>query len=160
MFTSIFGFNIKLFFITDLLGMQMRDRFLYEMFQSENRKSSHYKVLSREKYLNLIEQVEEAELAEKKTPLQYRRLKRFGVINIGNEKKLVARGEGNIRYFLPADELFDVIDGIHDAIGHAGRDKMLAEASQSFANITKEMVCLYLSMCEICQQRKVKKSGF
>ncbi|CAB3250360.1 unnamed protein product [Arctia plantaginis] len=140
--------------------MQMRDRFLYEIYQSENRKSSHYKVLTREKYINLIEQVEEAELAEKKTPMQYRRLKRFGVINIGNEKKLVARGDGNLRYFLPADELFDVIDGIHDAIGHAGRDKMLAEATQSFANITKEMVCLYLSMCEICHQRKVKKSSF
>lgn len=101
--------------------------------------------------------MEEAEKTDKKTPLQQRRLKRFGMLNITGVKKLIARSEENIRYYLPADELYDVIDAAHVAVGHGGRDRMLAETSKKYANITKKMISLYLSMCGTCQQKKTKK---
>ncbi|XP_074032143.1 KRAB-A domain-containing protein 2-like [Leptinotarsa decemlineata] len=34
---------------------------------------------------------------------------------------------------------------------------MLAETSKKYANITKEMISPYLSMCDVCQQKKTKK---
>ena len=107
--------------------------------------------------MELIQKVEKAKKTEKKSPLQQRRLKRFDVVEIGGVKKLTARNEGNtnnIKYYLTADELYDIIDAAHIAVKHGGRDKMLAETSKKFANITKEMICLFLFMCMICQQKK------
>lgn len=124
---------------------QWREKFLTEILQSESEKSSHYNVLTSEQYLELIEQVEDAEKSEERTPLQQRRLKRFAVLEIGDVKKLIARSEGNIKYYLPSDELYDVIDAAHVAVGHGGRDRMLAETSKKYANITKE-ISLYLSV--------------
>lgn len=136
---------------------QWREKFLAEILECENKKSSHYNVLSSEQYLQLVKQVEDAEKSEKRTPLQQRRLKRFAVLKIGDVKKLIARSEGNIKYYLSSDELYDVIDAAHVAVGHGGRDRMLAETSKKYANITKEMICLYLSMCSVCHEKKTKK---
>lgn len=138
---------------------EWRQRFLEEVLRSEDEKSTHFNVLTKEKYFALMQQVEEAKKTEKKSPLQQRRLKRFDVVEIGGVKKLIARNEENtnIKYYLTADELYDVIDAAHVAVGHGGRDRMLAETSKKFANITKEMICLFLSMCVVCQQKKTKK---
>ncbi|XP_018567162.1 KRAB-A domain-containing protein 2-like [Anoplophora glabripennis] len=136
---------------------QWREKFLTEILESEIKKSSHYNVLSSDKYSELVEQVEDAEKSAKRTPLQQRRLKRFGVLKIGDVTKLIAREEGNIKYYLQADELYDVIDAAHGAVGHGGRDRMIAETSKKYANIRKEMISLYLSMCDVCQQKKTKK---
>lgn len=106
---------------------QWREKFLAEILQCESKKSSHYNVLSSEQYLELVKQVEDAEKSEKRTPLQQRRLIRFAVLKIGDVKKLIARSESNIKYYLSSDELYDVIDAAHVAVGHGGRDRMLAE---------------------------------
>ncbi|XP_023312526.1 KRAB-A domain-containing protein 2-like [Anoplophora glabripennis] len=98
---------------------QWREKFLTEILESEIKNSSHYNVLSSDKYSELIEQVEDAEKS--------------------------------------ADELYDVIDAAHVAVGHGGHDRMLAETSKKYAKITKEMISLYLSMCDVCQQKKTKK---
>lgn len=138
-----------------------RDKFLTEILKSESVKSTHFNVLTREKYMELIKEVEEAHRTEKKTSLQQRRLKRFNVLEIGGIKKLVARNDGNenIKYYLSADEVYDVIYAAHVAVGHGGRDRMSAETSKKFANVTKEMICLFLSMCQVCQQKKTKKKS-
>ena len=50
-------------------------------------------------------------------------------MKIGGVKKLTARNEGNtnnIKYYLTADELYDIIDAAHIAVGHGGPDRMLA----------------------------------
>ncbi|KAF2881587.1 hypothetical protein ILUMI_24586 [Ignelater luminosus] len=56
--------------------LKWRELFLDETLQSENIKSTHFNVLTKDKYLELIPQVEEAEKTEKKTPLQQRKLQR------------------------------------------------------------------------------------
>ncbi|KAK5640305.1 hypothetical protein RI129_011116 [Pyrocoelia pectoralis] len=137
--------------------LEWRERFLKEIVQNENIKSSHFNVLTKDKYSDLILQVEEAEKAQIKTPLHQRRLKRFAILNIGSVKKLVARSEDNIKYYIPAEELYDVIDAAHRAVGHGGRDRLLAETSLKYANVTKQMINLYLSMCVTCQEKKTKK---
>ncbi|XP_043284072.1 KRAB-A domain-containing protein 2-like isoform X2 [Venturia canescens] len=140
---------------------ECREKFLAEILKSESEKSTHFNVLTREKYMELIKEVEEAQKTEKKTSLQQRRLKRFNILEIGGLKKLVARNDGNenIKYYLSADEVYDVIYTAHVAVGHGGRDRMSAETSKKFANITKEMICLFLSMCQVCQQKKTKRKN-
>jgi hypothetical protein len=48
-----------------------------------------------------LAQVEEAKSAMKKISLQYRGLQSFDVLEIGEVKKLIAKGD-TVRYFLPA----------------------------------------------------------
>jgi hypothetical protein len=40
------------------------------------------------------------------------------------------------------------------AVGHGGRDRLKMETSRKYANVTTEMMNIFLLMCEICQQKK------
>jgi len=53
--------------------------------------------------------------------MQYRRLKRFDIIKIGGEEKIIAKSNNDeTRYYLPIEEKYDVIETAHIAIGHGG----------------------------------------
>ncbi|XP_039303442.1 KRAB-A domain-containing protein 2-like [Solenopsis invicta] len=130
-------------------------RFLEELLTLE-RKESHYNVMKRDEYDKLLAETEEAKAAIKKTPLQYRRVKRFDVFEIGGTKKLISKDEP-VKYYLPAEEIYDVIESAHIAVGHGGRDRMKKETSRKYANITNEMINIFLSMCETCQQKRSKR---
>jgi hypothetical protein len=45
------------------------------------------------------------------------------VLEIGEVKKLIAKRE-TVRYFLPADEIFDVTKSAHVATAHGSRDRL------------------------------------
>lgn len=65
-----------------------------------------------------------------------------------------------IKYYLYVDEIFDIIEAAHVAVGHGGRDRLKKETSRKYANITIEMINIFLSMCETCQRKKsMKKKG-
>ncbi|XP_039312990.1 KRAB-A domain-containing protein 2-like [Solenopsis invicta] len=130
-------------------------RFLEELLTLE-RKESHYNVMKRDEYDKLLAESEEAKAAIKKTPLQYRRVKRFDVFEIGGTKKLISKDEP-VKYYLPAEEIYDVIESAHIAVRHGGRDRMKKETSRKYANITNEMINIFLSMCETCQQKRSKR---
>jgi hypothetical protein len=59
----------------------------------EKDKESHYSVITRNSYCKLLAEAEEAKSSVKKTSLQYRRLKKFDVLEIGEVKELIAKGE-------------------------------------------------------------------
>ena len=98
-------------------------------------KERHYSVITRNTCCKLLAEVVEAKSVLKKPSLQYRRLKVFDVLEISEVKKLIAKGE-TVRYFLPAEEAFDVIESAHVAIGHGGRDRLKKEVSRKHANVT------------------------
>lgn len=103
-----------------------KEQFIKKLLESEDKKSTHFNVITKDKYSELLKEVEDAERVEKKTPLQHRRLKRFRILEIGDIKKLVERSENNeIKYYLPIEEVYDVIQAAHIAVGHGGRDRML-----------------------------------
>ena len=56
--------------------------FLQTILKWDEQQESHYNILTAEKYGSLLQEVKEAKTAKKKTSLQYRRLKRFDVIEI------------------------------------------------------------------------------
>ncbi|CAH2001754.1 unnamed protein product, partial [Acanthoscelides obtectus] len=92
---------------------EWRQRFFEEFLRSEDEKSTQFDILTKEKYLAFMQQVEEAEKTEKKSPLQQRRLKRLDVVEIGAVKKLTARNEentNNTKYYLTVDELKNEFD--------------------------------------------------
>lgn len=72
-----------------------KEQFIKKLLESEDKKSTHFNVITKDKYSELLKEVEDAERVEKKTPLQHRRLKRFRILEIGGIKKLVERSENN-----------------------------------------------------------------
>ncbi|XP_060857765.1 KRAB-A domain-containing protein 2-like [Metopolophium dirhodum] len=134
--------------------MSTRERFFKKLMESvEGKKDNHYNIITKDAYDSLLKEVEDAISATKKTSAQYRRIKRFNVLEFGDTKKLVTRGEP-VKYYLPMEDIFDVIDLSHIAVGHGGRDRLKVETSRKYANITTDMINIFLSLCETCQKKK------
>lgn len=132
-----------------------------KLFLSEaiNMEDSHFSILTKQKYSELLQEIKSAKLAVSKTTLQYRRLKRFAIIEIGGVEKIISKSNNSeILYYLTVDEIYDVIETIHIAIGHGGRDKLRKETGKNYANITVSMINLFLSLCEVCNCKKRKRS--
>ena len=49
--------------------------------------------------------------------------------------------------------MFDIIKPAHVVCGHGGRDKM-TKALNKYANITRDSIELYKSLCVQCQQKR------
>lgn len=120
--------------------------------------------INRERYRTLIEEVKEAKRLRSKKGKHYRRLRRFNVLNIGEEEKLVvpvSPGHTEVVYFVQYEDLFDILHAAHIAIGHGGRTRMLKELSRKYKNVTAEAVMTYLKLCELCQKKQGgPKKGF
>uniref|UniRef100_A0A2S2PCC0 KRAB-A domain-containing protein 2 n=1 Tax=Schizaphis graminum TaxID=13262 RepID=A0A2S2PCC0_SCHGA len=110
--------------------------------------------LSAEKYKFLISEVNISKDKSNKKRNDYRRLKRYDVLNILGSTKLIVPlkpGETNIKYYVKNEELFDIIQQTHIQTGHGGHTRMIKELQCKYKNITYEIVMLYLSLCIQCQ---------
>ncbi|KAL7305521.1 hypothetical protein TKK_0002257 [Trichogramma kaykai] len=132
---------------------------LREEFFKEASKGGHYKVIDKSQYDEIIEDILRAKLSSKKTPQQYRRLSRFDVIEVDGINKLIAKRKANagLKYYAPLEDIYDIIENAHIATGHAARDRLLKETSRNYANVTRELITLFLGMCQTCNQTKTKK---
>ena len=52
--------------------------------------------------------------------------------------------------------MLNVIQKIHIATGHGGRDKTIKEANNKYANVSIEAFELFKALCEECQLKKRK----
>jgi hypothetical protein len=52
--------------------------------------------------------------------------------------------------------MFNVVQKIHIATGHGGRDQMIKEANKKYANVSIEALELFKELCEECQLKKRK----
>ena len=54
---------------------------------------------------------------------------------------------------MKVDEVYDILNDTHLAIGHGGRTRMLKEIQKKYRNITVEQIMLDLNLCETCQKK-------
>lgn len=54
--------------------------------------------------------------------------------------------------YLCVNENFVLTEAAHVAIGHGDRDRHKNETALKYANITEEMIYIFLSMWELCQR--------
>lgn len=119
--------------------------------------------LTDERYYQLIKDVDSAKSkTKKKEPRDYWLLKKYDVLVVNNNSKLinpVKNNDNNILYYTKESDVFDVLHDAHQSLGHGGRDRMLYELNSKFKNITRFEVDLYLSLCEQCQlkHKKIRK---
>lgn len=138
----------------------MRKKF-YILSESKKKHDNSF-YLTNEKYTSLINEVKEAKCVKEKQTVHYRRLKRYDILNIGGEDKLIApisAEKAEILYYVTIDEVFNVIHDAHITVGHGGRTRMIKELNRKYKNVTVESIVTYLRLCEPCQkkQKTVKK---
>lgn len=119
----------------------LKTQFMEKVMSSKKTESSFH-IETRQKYEELISEVESAKEAQKKTSLQYRRLKRYDILHVGDMKKLIMplSDKMNVQYYVTDDELFDVINSAHRECGHGDRDRTLKALRNKYANVTKECI--------------------
>ena len=81
---------------------------------------------------------------------------RYEILQCGDVEKLIRKQSGGSQelvYFAHIDDMFDIIKRAHVACGHGGRDKM-TKALNKYANITRDSIELYKSLCVQCQQKR------
>jgi hypothetical protein len=129
----------------------------------KKKNSSNTFYLTREMYNTYLQEVKNVKTIAVKKSIHYRRLKRFDVLCIGNEDKLifpVESGSEDIRYYVCNEELFDIIHAAHIETGHGGRDRINHMLKKKFKNIKVEAINMYLKMCKTCQKKhSIPKKG-
>ncbi|XP_045764287.1 KRAB-A domain-containing protein 2-like [Maniola jurtina] len=113
------------------------------------------------KYTRLIEQVKNAKTKAKKTPADYRRIKRFDILNTPDGERLVVApspGQKNQQLFVKLEEIYDIIREYHLRMNHAGRSRLMTAIKLKYRNITTSIVMLYLSLCEGCKTKVIRRS--
>lgn len=143
--------------------MCVKQRFYEIMDKIVASKKDNNFYLDRDKYAKCLEEVKIAKNVKKKKAVHYRRINRYDILTIGGEEKLIApikEENGEIKYYVCYDDLFNILEETHLAIGHGGRTRMLKECSRKYKNITVEAIMTYLKLCQPCQKKqKTLKKG-
>lgn len=133
-----------------------RDKFNNQIQELLQRKTKT-KLFTEEKYKSLLEQLKMAT----KLSIDDTKLKKFNFIQIKHEEILIAANNDPksnfVKQYVHDKQLFDILDKIHDDIGHGDKKKMFQEIQTKFANITQECINIYLSLCQQCCQLKSLK---
>lgn len=121
--------------------------------------------LSASEYEIKISEVKNAKLVlstgkTKKSVKHYRIVRKYDVITI-NQRELLIKPiaeslDSQVVFYARKEDLFEIIHNAHLAINHGGRNRMGAEISKQYCNVTKETIMLYLRLCSQCQKKNSK----
>jgi hypothetical protein len=80
---------------------------------------------------------------------------------VGKEILIKPISDGTVLYYLKIDKMFNVLYATHFAIGHEGRDRMVAELKHKYCNVTKESIMVFLRFCNLFlkKQPNLKKGS-
>lgn len=133
----------------DSTVLEMKEKFMHalDIIMAEKAVNTH--LLTKEKYFAIIEEVKQAKVRPKKGTLDYRRLKKYDVINVNNEERLIAPivlDSNVLLYYVHTEELFDIVHSTHLSTGHRGRTRMEKELKAKYKNVTTEVsICVCVS---------------
>ena len=93
----------------------------------------HVKWYTSESIKDMIEKIKGLkDGTPKKTPNDYKLLKPYDVVDIAHFQKLIVCGSDPVRYFVPLEDLFNVINEAHIACGHGGEKRMEKELKKKY----------------------------
>ena len=118
-------------------------------------------LFEKDQYFSLLQELKDASSAKTKTPRQYYIVRKYDILVCGNTEKLIRKRKDvadDAVYFVHNDEIFEIIKRTHVSTGHGGRDKMMKVMSQKYANITREAVELFKSLCAECMKKRKRSA--
>ena len=113
----------------------------------DNNKSSNNSIFTQERYAETKSNVKEAKLNTTKTPFQRYLLRKYDLLEVAGIEKLIRKGDGII-YYCTVDELYPLIKTAHSGVGHGGLHKTYKELKRQFANVSREIIRIFIQMCE------------
>jgi len=84
-------------------------------------------------------------------------LNRYEILECGDVQKLIKKRQTSDElpvYYASIEDTFDIIKKAHVSTGHGGRDRMMKELSLKYANILRDDVELFKSLCQECQKKR------
>jgi hypothetical protein len=115
-------------------------------------------IYPREKYNELLAKIKLLESSEKKSTTDYYNLKRYDISIIGGYERLITKvketDEANFKIYVYMEELYGILEKAHKETGHGGRDRMIKHINNGYANISRESIELFTSLCENCNMKK------
>lgn len=144
---------------------QMRQKFETAIAKMINDKRQNNIILPPARYETILAEVIQAKAkVTGKTPTEYRRLKRYDIMDDTNgQKVLVVPGtvgpNKTVKYYARSDELFSIIHWAHLSTNHGGREKVLNIVKANYGNVSTEIVMTYISGCPKCQYRHGFRRG-
>ena len=132
------------------------EKFLYEI--SLNRRKLGIYIYPREQYNELLAKIKLLESSEKKSTTDYDNLKRYDIFIIGSYERLITKvketDEANFKIYVYMEELYGILEKAHKETGHGGRERMIKHLNNGYANISRESIELFTSLCENCNMKK------
>ena len=131
---------------------------LNEISNAKGRTASGFLSAERKKYIvNRLNELEDP--SAKKSSEDYRFIRKYKLSKTqenGNVSEHLRCAKSN----RPTDTIFDEIRTQHLVTGHGARDITNNKLKETHANVTKEIVQLYVDLCETCamKKRKIRKS--
>ena len=136
-----------------------RDMFNSHMFKllDDGKINKIMKQVDYEDSINLMEKA--TEITKLNRNRYYYLINKYQVLKIGETKRLVKKTENKteIQYYAYAEELFNILKEAHTVVGHGGLHKTHLSGVKNYANITREIIQLYNSLCEACIRKNTKK---
>lgn len=133
----------------------------YECFNKLiNEKNDNSVHLSSVKYNEIMSEIKNFKLKGKKTNKSYRILKRYDIITIDGEEKLIfplSLDNSIFLFYIMNEHVYDVLHDVHLSIGHGGKHRMNTEVKKKYKNITQESILIYLKCCVPCQSKLKSK---
>lgn len=133
----------------------------YECFNKLiNEKNDNSVHLSSEKYNEIVSEIKNFKSKGKKTNKSYRILKRYDIVTIGGEEKLIfplSLDNSAFLFYITNEHVYDVLHDVHLSIGHGGKHRMNTEVKKKYKNITQESILIYLKCCVSCQLKLKSK---
>lgn len=115
-------------------------------------------IYPREQYNELLAKIKLLESSEKKSTTDYYNLKRYDIFIIGGYERLITKVketyEANFKIYVYMEELYGILEKAHKETGHGGRDRMIKHINNGYANISRESIELFTSLCENCNMKK------
>lgn len=118
---------------------------------------SHLPIHNEVDYQRIIREVREANSKIKKISLDYRRVKKYNIMTIGETTRLISKKKSARNeeiYFASSNEVFDILYDAHQATGHGGVHKMRDKLKNKWANISRTVTLLFLKNCETCVKKR------
>ena len=126
-----------------------------EKLKSITTENSYSIIIDENHYNDLIKKVLETQKkTSEKNGSDYRRLKRYGILTIGDVQKLIVPNKTDILYHAHNGEFFSILKEAHVETGHGGLHKMNEYLQRKYANLNRKAILLFLGFCETCQKKK------
>ena len=131
-------------------------KFREELFSRYEKCRKYF--IPKEEYFQMIEDIRKAsERKSTKSRHEYYLLSKYEVLQCGDVEKIIRKRQTSDEtpvYYVSIEDTFDIVKRAHVATGHGSRDRRTKELQVKYANIQRDTVELFKSICHERQKKR------